>query len=987
MTNTRSNGGGSPSPACGEGRRAMATSLFGGAILATVVTASLAQQVTYFPTATALNSGTVTSGYVVLGANILGDDGGGVLMPSGGTVCTPDNGIVFRDNVSNCFYRADPTYSVREWGALCDVVAVNAAGTAFWSNGPSGSGLGTLTVPTVMLSRQPNSAGGQFIAISQIGSPTLFGTLTPAVSLTRYSTLSNYGTNYSAGDLISFVGTTGNTGTFSQEAAIYVDAVDKNTGAITQWHFLFGGLYGAANPPTGTMVQDTPRSYCGNTCGTSGTLAGGATLAPAWSGWSVLNSQSISNMGTGYTIGQTVTLTSPGAVVNHYVKLVVEGTTSSGGVAAFDWTDYGSFSTLTNWGTLSDLSNPSTGLAFNSVAWTQGPYASTINTVTNSGTMTSIVVNGTAAFPGTMAVQAFYYGDDDSGPIKNALAAMPASALIIPAGCGTTAPLDLAVDTSANNLNPALVGSNLQSSGLYAFALPPASRTNARPVLSSVLYAGLLNNTGTKFAATQGGGFRNLLVEGFGVTEGYGYYGMVESVGTATGYMGPPSGDPFFGIPVAGSAVELDNATGMRIDNVHISDGGIGMGNAAMFCGTAESDPTNALKGSVGSLVFTESRLDANPAFFAGPSNPDVALNLHCHDSIFQNLTAFDGIKADVLGPGGNIFGQIHVGSSTINQTTATNEGGSINWPFDSPLTNVGFAGVADYGVYFIGNATLSQTRCDIANIACVFMSVDFTQGRANPGQITDTQVGCASFTSVPPGYDGVLLSAGVQGVTVSGTASAGKCAVPPAQLVSLLTGPPPDLTTSLCNNSNAPIAACTGYQGGFASGQFYTQPAVAYGTAALSANILYAVPFYSPAGGGTVNHLSVQVTSHGTAGSQCDLGIYSAFAGRPASRIVDGGTISVATTGTPTTTGSLSTSLAPATLYFLAAGCNGTVSVTGVTSTGAAAAPLTGAPDMQTTTSELTAGWSFGSGLPSSFPAPATITAGGSVPNVYANR
>jgi hypothetical protein len=131
------------------GRHPIATSLFGGAMLATVATASLAQQVTYFATANALLGATVTSGYVVLGANTPGDDGGGVFMP-GATCSSGDKGIVFPDAVGHCFYRADPTYSVREWGALCDVVDVDAAGGASWTNGPSGSNMGTLTAPTAL---------------------------------------------------------------------------------------------------------------------------------------------------------------------------------------------------------------------------------------------------------------------------------------------------------------------------------------------------------------------------------------------------------------------------------------------------------------------------------------------------------------------------------------------------------------------------------------------------------------------------------------------------------------------------------------------------------------------------------------------------------------------------------------------------------------------------------------------------------------------
>ena len=47
----------------------------------------------------------------------------------------------------------------------------------------------------------------------------------------------------------------------------------------------WGGLYAASNTPTGMMVQDDTRSYCGTpACGVG--WASGATLTPAWSGWS-----------------------------------------------------------------------------------------------------------------------------------------------------------------------------------------------------------------------------------------------------------------------------------------------------------------------------------------------------------------------------------------------------------------------------------------------------------------------------------------------------------------------------------------------------------------------------------------------------------------------------------------------------------------------------------------------------------------------------
>ena len=316
-------------------------------------------------------------------------------------------------------------------------------------------------------------------------------------------------------------------------------------------------------------------------------------------------------------------------------------------------------------------------------------------------------------------MQSFYYAHDDSTLINNALGAKPASALVIPARCGTTKLLNLSQDSSANSANPALVGSNLESSGLYAFASDPASRA-AKPVLSSVLYGGLFNtdlpHPHTTLILTQGGGFRNLRVEGFGIPEGYGYYGMAQGVTMiATGYVGPAWNQVPNNIPTAGTAVEIDSAKLMRIENVHISDGGMGPGNAAFQCGLDESDPTNAIGGDVANIVFTDSRLDSNPLFFAGASNSDVALRLgnSCHDSVYRNITAYDGAKADVMLHNGNLFGQIHVGSSAVN--TAAPNGGLPLITWGTIGATFGLAGVADYGVYATGNTSLSQTRCDIA--------------------------------------------------------------------------------------------------------------------------------------------------------------------------------------------------------------------------------------------------------------------------------
>jgi hypothetical protein len=130
---------GTQSPPSIGGRR-VATSLFGGAILASVATATIAQ-VTYLDSITALAGTVVSSGYVVAGGyNQPGDGGGGIFLPTGSTTCTADGGIVFTDGATphNCFMRADPTFDVREWGALCDVAVINPPGgtlTATWDPG------------------------------------------------------------------------------------------------------------------------------------------------------------------------------------------------------------------------------------------------------------------------------------------------------------------------------------------------------------------------------------------------------------------------------------------------------------------------------------------------------------------------------------------------------------------------------------------------------------------------------------------------------------------------------------------------------------------------------------------------------------------------------------------------------------------------------------------------------------------------------------
>jgi hypothetical protein len=1012
--------GGSPRGSGTGGRGSFATSLFGGAILATVTTASLATMATDLIAQTVFNSvtefagTTVTSHYVV----VTGYDsptintGGGIFVAgtAGGT-CTPDNGLVFVDMSGACFYRTKPTNSVLEWGAQCNVEAVQPSGKLF----PyvTANAMGTLFVPSALISGQPAPQVGENIVISQIGVPTLWGSSTPAVSMTRFSKLGGAQVDYSPGDVISFVGTGSNTGTFSQQAAIIVDAV-SSTGSITRSHALWGGLYQAGTTvPTGAMVQDATHSYCGNIG------CGGATITPAWSGWSALNSQPFANQGTGYAVGDIVTLSIGDTLVNqgHYATIVVEGTTStvgiSGQVSAYDWLDYGSFmlTTMSSTGTLTQLSTSGAGtnFAFGTVVWTQAPFATTImnvGTTTIGGTgFITIGLGDQPAFPGTIDdIELFYYGWDDSAALARAINAAPKGGLVIPAGCGTTQTLDLTPQGATTNVNQAqnvntfLRGGNLQSSGLYAFAPTPSKRSATNPVLAHIIYVGALSGAG--FLTVPGGGLSNMIVEGLGVPEGYGYLGMLEGTAAPTGYVGPPatpSATPptLANLPTAGNLVEIDAASQMHIDKVLVTDGAIGLGNSVLQCGMDESDPAHYLQtNSIANITVTDSRFDDNYTF-SGPTDPDFVLRLEssCQGSVYDAVTAYDGTKADILVYGGNLFSRTHLNSDAANTSAGLIP--AIPW---TPAT-FGLAGMADYGFYVIGNTSISETQCDVANIACV-LTIPSALAPSNPGQITDTQVKCGGFSNTPPGYFGIELGLGTVNTTVTGTSAAPKCTIYSFQLVKL--DGLADSTTSLCGNSDAAVAGCTGYQGSFAQGQpgqSYTQPAVAYSTGTIGGGTLYAMPIFSPVTGGTITKLGLDVIGAGSA-TTCSVGVYNASVQAPTSLInigtVTSGGATVVASGTVSITGagmsigtlaSPGAELAPGTLYFLAVGCNGSVTVEGVTGTGAGSmtGPLVGARHLIDNNGGIADNsWSFSTVLPINFPVPSR-TSGQWIPNVYA--
>jgi len=975
-----------------------------------------------------------------------GDGGGGVLYPTT-TTCTVNGGTVFLDGHRHCLTRVKPTNNVREWGAYCDVVAVQPTSTytATWNPGlvdTHTGNVGALVVSNALLTPPPtpsippsgsNPGLPSYIAISQVGGPTLWvnnagATAGPAMWATRYSALSNGGVNYKRGDLVSFVDTSGVK--FSQQIAIVVDTAPG--GVIGQWHFLWGGLYDAtsvilpATPPDTVFTADAGHSYCSQGCGTGLGQAKGATFTPIWSGWSLLNKQTIFAGGSGYHVGDTITMsesTSDGSVVNgtpagapQYPILVVETVDNSGGmgvgaVTSYDWLNFGSYSTLPSSPMLltSVVSHtiavmPGSGFKISPVLWTQGPLATTIADVQPDATpgFTDIFptdVPPAASTLSSMPIQYFYYGHDDNVAINNALnsqtqasiATGNGAAFSLPAACGATVQIALPTDTTPNFVNPSLVGRNFQSTGLYAFAAPLAGRSlsTGTPVLSQVIYGGFPNSFG--------GGFRDMLVEAMGIPEGFGYYGLAQAwpvPGVTGAYVGPlPLAPPKVLAPTAGDAVELISGKYLRIRNVVVRDGGVGSGNAVYQCGIDESDPSNPpfLGGNgVGNIVMSDSRFEANP-LFSGATNSDIALRLgnSCHDSVYTSVTANDGVKADVLEYNGNLFSQLHLGSGAFGSTTLANP--LLVFVATGAAANTGFAGVADYGLYAIGNTSLDQTVCEIANHACIRLAVSPGSGSSNPGQVTDTQMQCGSLQSVPPNYEAIELGAGIVNTTVSGTSAAARCHVPATQMI--VADGAIDATTSLCNNPGSPVVYCGGGGSGFASGRYYTQLSLGYSSAASvngtpTSTPLYAMPFINP-GGGPISQIGIQVSGTGTMG-QCELGIYSSVAGAPRTLLLDAGPVTVlgTTTGPLTITG-LNFFIQPGTLYFLAAACNVTVPVWGTANTNGLIGLLMGEANFTDFGATSVSGsWSAftANQLPSTFPTLSYATVANSTPwpNVY---
>jgi len=711
---------------------------------------------------------------------------------------------------------------------------------------------------------------------------------------------------------------------------------------------------------------DTVHSYR-KTVGTGAQIA-----SPAWSGWSVLDKQTSVTPGAGYMVGQVVTLTGSGTVNGgHWPKLVVESLSGSG-IASWDWLDYGSFSiTSPPPTTLTDAAAPPSPFSISNVRWTGGPLATTIKYVDVGATDSDIYLTdpSTVSTTATMDVLYFYYGDDDGALINKALASGGSTAIHLPGQYGTTREIDLPQDTSANMRNAALVGDNFESTGLYAFGPDSTTRSPAQPLLSRVVYQGLQH--------TSGGGVGDMFIDGLGIAEGYGYYGFYSShISAPLGYVGPSpsSSTP---LPTAGDVIEVDGGALTQIDNIY-AENALGTGNAVLQCGLDEEfpDPTYPVPplGAVANIIVSDSRLDSNGAF-SGATNPDFVMKLgrSCHDSIYQALSVYDGTKADILQYNGSLFSAVHLNSDAVNGVAA----GTIPW---MTLGNPKIAGVADYGFYIIGNASLSQTQCDIANITCVYTGLNSGVTELNPAQITDTQMKCGSLSNVQTNYYAVEVAAGAVNTSITGTASAGDCNVPGSQLVHVDLSPL-DPSVSICNNSAATVVFCGPAFSGFAAGQSYTQPAPGFSTVSISSGMLYAVPFETPIGG-TVTKIKIDVPGVTTSMS-CELGVYASNSGAPGALILDAGA-TPAFVGPGVQSLAVNLMLSPHVVYFLAVGCSQGVTLEGSTSNANLSGVLSGlrpvsAGDPNTALSGV---WMTFGPLPMTFPT--LIYANAPSPNVY---
>lgn len=167
----------------------------------------------------------------------------------------------------------------------------------------------------------------------------------------------------------------------------------------------------------------------------------------------------------------------------------------------------------------------------------------------------------------------------------------------------------------------------------------------------------------------------------------------------------------------------------------------------------------------------------------------------------------------------------------------------------------------------------------------------------------------------------------------------------------------------------------------GYQASLYYTSPFVTQTTGAVLANTLYFEPIYigGATSGTTFTKQSVDVTATGTA-TNCELGIYGNSNGSVGSLITDSGHVAVGSSGQKELTGLSLSSLFG--WYFLAVGCDGTVTLEVQGSAGNGLAYFLG---MSTATAPITGydvAWTYSAGgLPSS---PSVSTNTSTSPLIY---
>jgi hypothetical protein len=765
-------------------------------------------------------------------------DGAGGYFVNNGAGCAPtlpspltNGGSIIADGVGTCFVRTSPPTDVRQWGALCDVQPI--VGGTVWNYN---KGWIEATVPPKTL--QPRV--GQFITATQIGpgSTTVGGVITtPPVWADRWSKLINKGATYHVGDLIAFKGDPtgggGHGGKFSQEVSIVVDQVGNNAptantlpaGPIYKWHFVSGGQYTtlpllSGTSPNDFLVQDSSFSCLGpvsaGQCATAG-YDTSATLHPAWSGWSVMDSgTSINVAGSGLSVGQQVTFDVAGGTVNqgHYPTILVMsvvGGGSSGPLASWQWLDYGSYLVIPTAYPATPLVErvcttscvPCTGPScpILNPEWTRAALATTILQVYQANDMVHgcpNVLNLVCIVPTDIpqdvqdrqTIEFLYYGDDDGQAINNALKySSNGQSIHVTGYCGTTSPIVLPINGTAATLSTtSLVGDSYKTAGIFAFAWDLADR-GAHPLMNHLVY-------GPAGQPAFGGGVRDLEIEGMGVPQGSGFYynSQTQLMTSPGGYTLPTPMCPsipatptspllYVCTPSSGSVVEVDNAKEAFFTNLAVYDA-YGEGNAEFQAGEGDADPTASLGTGFGSLFVNSDRFSVT-SNQAGPLDPEFAVNSQAvPDSQYSNLVAADGTESDVYEGPGSIYSGLHVLSDVLNGSHGT---AGMPEPLGPPLgwsTVAGpLAGVSLYGLESPRGVIVSNMQCDTVWSACVFVG-SASPNVGAPSVVTNIAQKCSGFANVWPTYYAVELAAGITGAAVSNVNAVPSCGIPMTQLV-----------------------------------------------------------------------------------------------------------------------------------------------------------------------------------------------------------